>query len=66
MIIQDPFFNDICFEYTSENGKDVTLEDRRKEYYQNVSFCEEGCEYQGVNLETQEAIILITFDKLFN
>ena len=51
----DPFFNDICFEYTSESGKDVTLEDRRKNYYQNVSFCEEGCEYEGVNLETQEA-----------
>ena len=51
----DPFFNDICFEYTSDSGKDVTLADRRKEYYQNVSFCEEGCEYQGVNLETQEA-----------
>ena len=51
----DPFFNDICFEYTAKNGKDVTLEDRRKNYYQNVSFCEEGCEYMGVNLETEEA-----------
>ena len=25
------FYNDICYPYTSENGTDVTLEDRRKE-----------------------------------
>ena len=51
----DPFFNDICFTYTAENGRDVPLEERRKRFYQNVSFCEEGCEYHGVVLDTKEA-----------
>ena len=51
----DPFFNDVCFPFTSEDGKDVTLDDRRVNYYQNVSFCEAGCTYNGVNLNTQEA-----------
>lgn len=51
----DPFFNDVCFPYTSEDGTDVTLDDRRKNYYQNVSFCEAGCSYNGVDLNSQEA-----------
>ena len=37
----DPFYNDICFKFSSEvNGKDVTLKDRRNEYYVNITFCE--------------------------
>ena len=51
----DPFFNDVCIPYTSESGKDVTLEERRKNYYQNVSFCEEGCNFTGVNLREEAA-----------
>ncbi len=42
----DPFFNDICFIFASENnGKDVTLKDRRNEYYVNITFCESNCEF---------------------
>lgn len=51
--IYDPendFFNDVCIPY-STNGKDVTLKDRRTVLYQNVSFCEEGCLYKGINFE---------------
>ena len=49
----DPFYNDICATFTSEYNTDVPLEDRKKDYYyQNVSFCEEGCEYNGINLES--------------
>lgn len=52
----DPFFNDICFPFTSEEGKDVSLEDRRANYYKNVSFCEDECEYNGIDYLTKEAI----------
>ena len=42
----DPFFNDICFTFVSENnGKDVPLKDRRNEYYVNITFCESNCEF---------------------
>ena len=51
----DAFFNDICFEFTAENGKDVTLKDRKKNYFQNVSLCESDCELENVNLNTLEA-----------
>ncbi len=48
--ISDPFFNDICNTY-SENGKDVILNDRVLYYYQNISLCDEGCNYSKVDLE---------------
>ena len=48
--ISDPFFNDICNTY-SENGKDVILNDRVLYYYQNISLCDEGCNYSNVDLE---------------
>ena len=47
----DTFFNDKCYPFTSEENKtDVTLEDRRTNYYQNISLCANGCTYKGVNI----------------
>ena len=53
--INHPFFNDICFTYTAENGRDVPLSERKKHYYQDVTFCEEGCELKQINLQTENA-----------
>ena len=53
--INDPFFTDVCYEFTAENNKDIILEDRIKVYYQNVSYCEEGCELININTETLQA-----------
>ena len=41
--ISDQFYNDICFTFTSDVGTDMTLNDRRKEYFVNYSLCEENC-----------------------
>ena len=44
----DPFFTDICYEFTSENDKDVILEDRVDEFYQSVEkICEKNCTYDA-------------------
>ena len=51
--LRDPFFNDICFIYDIE-GKDVPLDDRIRLFYQNISLCEDGCSYVGINLDTFE------------
>ena len=51
--IEDPFFTDICFNYDQE-GKDVPLADRIKLFYQNITLCEDGCVYVGINLNTYE------------
>ena len=53
--INDPFFNDICFRFTSEDGKDVPLNERIK-YFQNVSFCQNDCSYKEMNYTSMEAI----------
>ena len=51
--INDPFFTDICFNF-NQQGKDVTLDDRIRLYYQNITLCEDGCSYIGINLDTYE------------
>ena len=49
---EDPFYNDLCFYYSDENGKDVILEDRRNDYFENKTLCEEGCEFYQTNFTT--------------
>jgi hypothetical protein len=47
--LNDSFYNEICTNFTSEKGTDVTLNDRRTYYYKNISFCEEHCTYLNVD-----------------
>ena len=43
---ESPFYNDICAPFTNENGNDVLLEDRRKDYFnEKLNLCEEGCQF---------------------
>ena len=49
------FFNDLCYEYDNIDGKDITMNDRRTDVYQNVSFCKEGCTYVGVDYDLKVA-----------
>ena len=41
--INDPFYNDIYYIYTTEYDTDITLKDRIKEFYINESLCESNC-----------------------
>ena len=45
----DDYFNDICHE--NIDGKDIIIKDRRNDIYKNVSFCQKGCIYNGINYE---------------
>ena len=45
----DAFFNDICHPYDDPDGKDIILNDRRTDIYQNATFCQNGCSYLGMN-----------------
>ena len=48
--VNSAFYNDICTEFTNENGNDVLLEDRRTDYYNNqTNICEKGCKFLGYN-----------------
>ena len=51
------YYNDICYTYTSDNGTDVTLADRRNEYIDNnMAVCEDKCEFIAYDLGTGKAI----------
>ena len=51
----DEFFNNLCHEYDNNDGKDIVLNDRRTDIYQNATFCQDGCYYTGMNYELMVA-----------
>ena len=51
----DDFFNDICHRYENSDRKDIILTDRRNEIYQDASFCQDGCTYDGINFTLKVA-----------
>ena len=52
----DTFYNDVCTPYDNENNIDVILNDRKNDYYENISLCESNCEYQEINVESKKVI----------
>ena len=55
--LSSEYYNDRCYPYTTEQGTDVILSDRKNEYYQNnMTLCEENCDYNGYDNETKKAI----------
>ena len=46
---KDGFFNNICKQIDDINGKEMILTDRRNDIFQNVTFCQDGCDYAGMN-----------------
>ena len=49
--INNEFYQDICSSFTSENGTDILLSDRKNDFYENISLCEKDCSYEGFDLE---------------
>jgi len=52
---KDNFFNDLCHQYENIDNRDIIIDDRRKDIYQNVSFCQEGCTYKEVDYNLMSA-----------
>ena len=51
--IDSPYYNDICYPYTSENGTDITLVDRHNEFEQkDRNLCQEDCSFNGIDEKT--------------
>ena len=54
----DDFYNDICTTYTTVNGTDMLIEDRKKNIYSksgNITMCQEGCNFVSYNTTTQKS-----------
>ena len=50
------YYNDECSIYKSENGKDMTMYDRKNDYNENhLSLCEANCSFKGYNSSTSKA-----------
>ena len=46
--INDPFYNDICIPYKTQNGTDIILSDRKNDIYyknNNLTTCQDNCIY---------------------
>ena len=62
----DPFFNDVCFHFESPSKRDITLKDRILTFYPNISLCDPGCEYEGLNITTFTSKCLCRFNDIIN
>ena len=54
----DSFYNDFCTPYTTVNGTDILLEDRKKDIYSkngNKTLCQDECELLFFNETSQKA-----------
>ena len=51
------YYNDICYTTTSEDGTDISLADRKKEFVDNnLTVCEEDCDFVNYDYEKGKAI----------
>ena len=51
------YYNDECSVYTTEDGTDIIISDRKKEFNDNNMFlCENSCEYTNYNLSTKKSV----------
>ena len=51
------YYTNECTPHTSENGTDILLNDRQNEFNSNnMSLCENSCEFAGYQKETKKAI----------
>ena len=61
------FYNDICFQYTSDEGTDMTNYDRKNLFNEkNMSLCENNCEFREYNKEKKRAICDCKIKNIFN
>ena len=51
------YYNDKCNSYTTENGTDIILNDRKEDFKENnMSLCENLCDYMGYDKDTKKAL----------
>ena len=58
------YYNDKCSSYTSDNGTDILLFDRKKEYTENnLALCEANCIYKGYDQNYKQSICDCNIEK---
>ena len=55
--LSSPFYTDICYDFISPiKGKDIPLKDRIALFFPNITLCEDGCNFIGVNKTSFKSI----------
>ena len=50
------YYTDNCFAYTTEDGTDIILNDRKQEFSDNnLSLCENNCNYNGYDINSKKS-----------
>ena len=50
------YYNDICYVATSDNGADISLNDRKEEFIQNnKTLCQDNCNFSGYDNKNKKA-----------
>ena len=50
------YYTDNCFAYTTEDGTDIILNDRKQEFSDNnLSLCENNCNYNGYDMNSKKS-----------
>ena len=48
------FYLDNCNQYTTQGGNDIFLDERKKDYYPDITLCEDGCKFEKYNNDTKK------------
>ena len=55
--IKSGFYEDICYTHTTDDGLDISLDDRKNEFIDNnMTLCEENCDYKRYDFNIGKAI----------
>ena len=64
--MNDPFYNDICYDFDNKFKKDIPLNDRITTIFPNATLCDKGCQYEGINLTDMTATCNCKFNDITN
>lgn len=64
--ISNEFYTDICFYFESPLQKDIVIKDRIQAFYPNVTLCDSGCRYKGLNFTSSTAVCECIFRDLLD
>ena len=64
--LSSDFYTDICFYYDSPIKKDISLKDRIKIFFPNITLCENGCSIKGINATSMRAECDCKMNNLLN
>ena len=64
--LSSDFYQDICYFFESPIKKDISLKDRVKLFFPNITLCENGCTIKGINATTMKADCECKISNLLN